>query len=354
MKTKDPTLAERNLGLDLARIVFMFLIVLRHGTFQSGATTNAAALKVNYLMGVAINDLTAIAVNGFVLISAFFLCQQTFRLNRLFRLWRSVLFYSLGVLAVAWAIGFPLTARSVLGGFLPVLTGTYWFISEYFLLVALAPFLNEVLTRLERRPFQALLGVLLTTHSLLPSLGVNTFSSGHGYTIGWFVVLYVTAAYMRRFGGEPAKMRSFVGYALATGVTFAWLGAKFVLKGRGIDLVAPDDYDFLPTFVASVCCVRFFAAIDVRPDVLRRLIVRFAPLTLGVYLVHDHLLKHALWRDLLGIDRWAASPSWALHVLGGVLSVYLVGSALEALRRFVFTRLERRHPERMPSMSATK
>lgn len=334
--------ATRNIGLDLARIVFMFLVVLRHGTFQSGATTQAAVLKVNYLCGVAINVLTAVAVNGFVLISAHFLCHQTFRPARLVRLWAGVLTYSLGVVGIAAAIGFPLTARQLLGAFLPVSLGTYWFISNYVALVLLAPFLNAALMRLERGSFRALLAILLVLYSVLPSAGVTTFSSGHGYSLGWFIVLYVTAAYLRRFASAPTKGRSLLAYAGATLVMFGWLGAKAVLKRHGVDLVAPDDYDFLPTFCASVFLFRFFAAVEVKSDWLRRLVLALAPLTLGVYLFHDHLLKHALWRDLLGIDRWAASPSWALHVLGGVLSVYLVGSALEALRRFVFTRLERR------------
>lgn len=327
---------QRHVGLDLARIVFMFLIVLRHGTFQSGATTQAAALKVNYLLGVAINDLTAVAVNGFVLISAYFLCQQTFRLNRLVRLWGSVLFYSLGVVAVAAAIGFPLTARDVLGAFLPVSLGTYWFISKYMLLVALAPFLNAVLMQLDPRPYRLLLGVLLVAYSVLPSLGIDTFSSGHGYSIGWFVVLYATAAYLRRFGGTSSWGRNAFGYLTATAVTFVWLGAKFVLKRRGIDLVAPDDYDFLPTFLASVFLFRFFAALDLRSPVLQRLIAVLAPLTLGVYLFHDHLLKHVIWHDLLGVNSFAESPLWVLHVLLRVCAVYAAGSALEFVRRKLF------------------
>ena len=324
--------ADRHVGLDLARIVFMFLIVLRHGTFQSGATTQATALKVNYLLGVAINDLTAVAVNGFVLISAYFLCRQTFRLNRLARLWGGVLFYSLGVVAVAAAIGFPLTPRDVLGGFLPVSLGTYWFISKYVLLVALAPFLNAVLMQLDPKPYRMLLGVLLVAYSVLPSLGIDTFSSGHGYSIGWFVVLYATAAYLRRFGGTVTAGRGFAGYLAFTAVTFAWLGAKFVLKRRGIDLVAPDDYDFLPTFLASVCLFRFFAALDIRVAVLRRSVAALAPLTVGVYLAHDHLLKHVLWRDLLAIDRLADSPLWIFGVLIRVFAVYAFGSVIEAFR----------------------
>ncbi|MCQ2390294.1 MAG: acyltransferase [Kiritimatiellae bacterium] len=332
----------RHQGLDLARIVFMFLIVLRHGAFQSGATTQGMALKVNYLLGVAINDLTAVAVNGFVLISSYFLCQQEFRSVRLVRLWASVLFYSLGVLMVAWVSGFPVTARMVVGSCLPIVTGTYWFISEYFLLVALSPVLNVALNQLSFRQYRALMVVLLLAYSVLPSLGLDTFSSGHGYSIGWFIVLYVTAVYLRRFRGSPAMGRSLAGYAVATMATFVWLGAKFVLKQRGVELVPPDCYDFLPTFLASVCLFRFFSAVDLRSRVICRLVGVLAPLTLGVYLFHDHVLKHALWRDLLGIDRFADSPLWALRVLGCVGVVYVAGSVVEAIRRWIFIKAERR------------
>ena len=342
MNVNGKTPERRNVGLDLARIVFMFLIVLRHGTFQSGATAQEAVLKANYLLGVAINDVTATAVNGFVLISAYFLCQQPFRFGRLVRLWIGIAFYSLVVLAVATVIGLPLTPRQVIGGFLPISMGTYWFMSKYFLLVALSPFLNRVLMTLESRSFLALLGVLLVAYSLLPSVGIDTFSTGHGYSIGWFVVLYATAAYLRRFGGEWTKLRSAAGYAVATAATFAWLGARFALKKQGVVLVAPDDYDFLPTYLASVFLFRFFAAVEVRPCALRRAVSWLAPLTLGVYLFHDNVLKHVLWRDVLGIDRLSGSPFWCLGVLSCVTAVYAAGILVEAVRKRAFSWLEGR------------
>ncbi len=199
MKTK-PARQPRNLSLDLLRICATFMIVLTHSIDHSGLYESLTAGTTIYYYEQFLLLLNKVSINAFVMISGYFLVSATFRLSKLVEMWVEVVFYALGIKLVLMATGcIPLSVTSLLSCFVPVITGRYWFVTIYFGLYLLFPFLNlflHTLTRQQHRNLLLLLGVLFCGMiSLHPSFaGMN---SGAGWGLAWFVVLYCFAAYFR-------------------------------------------------------------------------------------------------------------------------------------------------------------
>ena len=63
---------------------------------------------------------------------------------------------------------------------------------------------------------------------------------------------------------------------------------------------------------------------------------RLAPYTFGVYLLHEHELVRYQWMKWLHVDsvwgRWMFIP----HMIGSVLLVYAVGTAVDFARAWIF------------------
>ena len=92
-------------------------------------------------------------------------------------------------------------------------------------------------------------------------------------------------------------------------------------------------YNSLPVAAASVCLFLFFLTLEIKGRVSRALIGFFAPLTFGVYIIHEHRdLRDPLWNRLKPWES-ARLPKMFLLLIGTVLSLFIVCSLLEFLRR---------------------
>lgn len=334
----DQTKKEHNVrkyGIDLLRILMMFLIVLRHGSYQSGATSVPDIPLFNYLTGVAITGITGIAVNCFVLISGYFLCKQSFRIDRIIKLYVATLFYSICVAFLFSIYYHSFSLKSLIHAIFPLCTGFSWFVSYYIVLSIISPFMNRCLCRLTQKEFLGLLGILLFFFSLIPSFGLSTFSQPGGYTFTWFIVLYCAGAYLSFFGNIGSTKKNVICFLFSISVVFCFLGLRFVLKKKGIILEHPDNYDFLPTFFASFFCFRVFLSIKV-PVFLNACILKISPLMLGCYLFHDNSLKHALWKDLMGINKHVNDNWWFVHMIACIFAVFFAGCVFEQIRQVLF------------------
>ena len=136
---------KRNPNLDLLRIVSMLLIIWLHSIDHHSGVIEAAD-KAGGVIGLYIRVvfmLVQICVNCYVLISGYFLVKSTFRLQKLVALWIEVVFYSFTIKLIFMLTGYtPFSAVSLVSCLVPVFTGRYWFITIYFGLYLISPFLN--------------------------------------------------------------------------------------------------------------------------------------------------------------------------------------------------------------------
>ena len=91
----------RNVSLDILRILCMFLIVLGHAMIHGQVLDAVAANSPNYFLLHVLRAFLSVHVNCFVLISGYFLCTHEFRIRKFFFIMGT------GILLVAYTLSFP-------------------------------------------------------------------------------------------------------------------------------------------------------------------------------------------------------------------------------------------------------
>lgn len=335
---------KRNYGIDLLRIFSMFLIAIIHTIGHGGVE---AALVPGSMDAYVIQLLKAAcfcAVNCFAIITGFVMCNGAPRISKALQLWLQTAFYSVGITVLSFFLfSQNLGLKELLNAVLPVSRGQYWFITAYFGMYLLTPFLNMAVQNMERKTYKGLLIIFFVAFSLAPTaLSSGMFNLNGGYSTIWLCLMYLLGAYMKRFGLlEKAKSGSlFLCYGFCVGITFlskimlAWAGSAVLGRPLPQDML----YQYVsPTVVlAAVFLVLAFAKLPIK-GWMQKSILYFAPAALGVYLIHDNnIVREQLWKGVGQRIVEQNLPLMVLAILGLALAIVLVCLLIDRLRIYLF------------------
>ena len=329
---------ERAAGPELLRIGCMMMILTSHFFVHGKVLGSLRPTDVNFHIGWFVEACCYVMVNCFVLITGYYQSASRFKLKKLLLLWGQIDFTSAAVYLILCAFKKTVfTPAGLLTAFAAVTGQRYWFATAYVILYALTPLLNRAMRDLGRREHlvacAALWGLFVAGRNLVYWLDFANLHGGYSYMS--FIVLYVTAAYLRKY---PPKKRRWLGwYFLLSAVTALSRILMTVLYYRyrfGSEyLKVFMQYNSLPVVAASVCLFLFFLDLKIDGRVPRALIGFFAPLTFGVYLIHEHReLREVYWNRLKPWES-ARSPKTWLLLPAVTLSLFLLCSLAEYIRR---------------------
>lgn len=220
--------AERNSGFELLRILCIFGIIYMHSFGDMLGDVEGIGL----VTAVFENALFNTGVSCFVLISGYF--SVKFDAGRLMKLDMTVFFYSILGTAVALLYGDSLSISDWIQTFFPVIGKRYWFISCYFCMVILSPFLNRIPENLEKSEFQRLLVTCLFIFSIVPSVFfmVDNIMSDAGKGLANMILLYLTGRYIRFYVNEHYGRKKLLRTVLVgVFLTFALNMSLSVIRG---------------------------------------------------------------------------------------------------------------------------
>lgn len=335
---------QRNANMDLLRIVSMLLIILLHSIDHSGVLEASETAPIAAQLWVRFTYmLTQVCVNCYVLISGYFLVTSKFRLQKLVALWMEVVIYSLTVRIVFILTGYrSFSLSSILSCFVPVFTGRYWFITIYFGLYLIFPFLNIAIKAMNRFQHTLLNVILFVLFSVMVSVhpsfaGMN---SGDGWGLAWFVVLYFAAAWFRLYYDKTSKWLPTLIYivgSLAIACSFVFVGSKvpFVKSVLG-NLYR---YDSIAAYVFSLCVLAIFINIKINTSI-NRVITFIAPAILGVYLIHAHADFSPWSWEFFNLPQYISKPVFPLIQIGIVIGIFVFCACIDLLRKYTIGRFE--------------
>lgn len=361
----------RQLNYEVLRILAMLMIVCLHYLSKGGFLGVPAREHIS-MSGYAawlIEAFCLVAVNVYVLISGYFGGGSETKdvLKRPFTIWKQVFFYSvaIGIIAAVTGIyqsdthqmfagayaGMPrLDMYQIFTYIFPIVTEHYWFATSYIILCLFMPFLDKGANALDQKSFAKLLGGFLLIFSVAKTvIPMQLAWDKYGYDAFWFVTLYLTGAYIRRFGVAALCSRAraaalYVGCALLTFASFLIIRKVFFAIGS---LEAFVNYAY--TYNHVLCylgAVGLFMAFQEnankssneaarRLERFRRPIVLVSGATFGVYLIHEHINIRYLWLQWFDCAAWvdAPLPSFLGHMILTVFTVFVVCTLIEIARK---------------------
>lgn len=335
---------KRMANLELLRCVAMMMVIVLH---YQGKSAILASLTGESLgdVGTAAWLLEAfciVAVNVYMLISGYFLCTTSFKLSRLLQLLIQVWLYSVvfGVLGAATGIisETPVDIHYFLTLIFPVSMKHYWFLTAYVFLYLLLPFVGAAVRRMSKPQMQITVAFLLITFCVLKSiLPVRLEMDEKGYDCLWYLCVFVTAAYIRRFGVSFLKKRGRAVSLYVVCCLLAFAGTMalhfFYVRtgslGRMTSMCM--EYNHILPFLAAVGLFGAFAKTEINGKIAGVINV-VAPYTLGVYLMHENLGLRYTWQNWFGADRISNVGELLLWTLLAVLGVFVSGILVDMMR----------------------
>ena len=328
---------QRNSTFELCRILSMFMIVGCHFATHGGFSFDKNAISIPRLWWYFLEMGGNFGVDVFIMISGYFMINNTnlsINKKRIFKIYGQVFFYSITILLFGIAIGITnISIIQILKTIFPITTGSWWFITAYFILFLLHPYLNRLLISLNKRQYQRLLLLLLIIWSIIPTL--TTFSLYSNELIE-FILFYAIAGYIRLFGID-SKLKSkhfFWLWLFAVLVTFS-SSVFLMMLGKKIAVFSDHTLHFydrksLPTLFRAVFFFMIFERMNVKNC---KIINTISSATFGVYLIHDsYIIRPWLWKTLFANSQYQESITLIPYSLIVIVIVYLVCTIIDLVR----------------------
>ena len=145
-------MTQRSSNVDLFRIIAAVLVVLLHVLGQGGILENTSPSGAKHWAAWFFEISAYCAVNCFALISGYLMVGKSIKLRNIVKLWFQVLFYSLLITVLFFAfVPESRSIKSLVFSVLPVLSKQWWYVSAYFALFFLIPFLNKAIENISQQ-----------------------------------------------------------------------------------------------------------------------------------------------------------------------------------------------------------
>ena len=347
----DPQVAapakERNMGIELFRIVAMCLVLMLHVLGRGGVMGVTSKFSPQYITAHALEAIAYCCVDCYAIITGFTNVKSRFRYRRIVLLWLEVFtitvsstliakfFFHVDVTPDEWKIALmPLTRREL------------WYFNAYFILFFFIPILNKGVQALERWQLRTTILTLLAAIMILTRLGNRDIF--YVSSAMWLMVLYLIGAYFRLYG-FPKFAKWYVTlptFFLCAGIA---LGQKLIAQKMISDgtLVKEDwlykNESFLISYISpcmvlmAVCLLIFFGNLKIRFKVSKVIISNLGKATFGVFALHVATMvwNHYFKGRFAEVGKYPA-PKMLLFVILITLGLFLVFSAYSLARIYLF------------------
>ena len=344
-------LKERNHGIDLLKILSMFMVVIihifGHGEILYNTPTGSATYWTAWFLEVCV----FCCVNCFALTTGYLMVGRPFKYRKIIPLWVTVFFYNL-VLFGAGILFFPSSVNIDQIFYLtPAISKEYWYFTAYFILFFFIPFLNKLIEALTKKEFYILLltGFLLLSGIHIASvLKADAANLNKGYSAWWMMYLYLLGAGVKKYGlfTKMSAGMALLGYIASVSITFLTSFSATYLRNNNvpfftyvIKIYGTDRFiEYIsPTVLASAVFLMIFCLKLKIPKCFNGILAFLSPLVFQVYLIHEHPVIRSNF--VTGKFSYLASRSpigLALGVLVSAACIFIICIAIDSVRFYLF------------------
>lgn len=353
---------ERDSGIELLRIVAIFMVIgvhlLDYGKYYATAMNVDGIVQSSALI---FRIFVRSAVNIFLIISGFFMVRAEFNLKksykRILRVYLSIFFYSVVLSIIALCIGNE--GRLALGidktdlfitlkMLFPISSQTWYFLTDYILVMLLVPFVNLALNSISKKQYQVLLGILGFIMSIWLFAGsidvLRPFANGYGYdgisagkNVFSFIFMYIIGGYISlhvKSDNKPKLRYLFIAMTALAANYFIYTRFNEALGNKYEPLIYANPF----IIMVAIFIFMFFKDLHFKSKIINTL----GGTTLGVYAISEFWLVRAwLWNiiDFSKVDCTNIFKNIAM-IFVGILAVFFSCAVIELFRAKLFDKIE--------------
>lgn len=334
------TKSNRNLNIEILRIIAMFLIIMGHSIGHTYLLESIPQNSINYYLVSLLQIISYPATNIYVMISGYLLCEKQFKVKRIFTIWCQVFFYSIVLMLAVGIIDRGLfSITSFIKVLMPISGNQYWFARVYIGLYLLMPFINKFILSLNKKNYQAFLLVCFILFSLWRSFipFAKTLNGEGGNSIIWFVVLYCFGAYLKLYGfSEKLTIKKQLIYvsglllfSFSSRLAITWISNLIGMNGAGSSLFT--EFTSFPMLLTAWIIINFVVKSSKNLGGYSRYILWFSNSTFSVYLIHENqYVKKNLW-NFIDMPEKAESQAIVLVIIVVTLGIFVICTILDKI-----------------------
>ena len=344
---------KRNYGIDLLRIFSMINVIILH--INSYSHLLIMNNKNPKFKSVWLSEIMSHwAVDGFGIISGIVGYKKS-KFSNLFYLWIQTFFYST-VFSLYLYIKNNNTKWNLFLSFFPLLIKRHWYVNAYFYMYQFLPFINYGINNINKNYFRNLIIFFLLINSIYDMIGyiiIKTNSNFHflnsGYSAMWLAILYIIGGYLGKYIFSNKKIiTSFyfifwiIIYLFSSFFTFAIF---FILLKKKSKIPCKLLINYLsPTIVLeSISLIFIFSRLNIKNNIIKKIIVFFTPLTFNTTLIHIRLFTDNNFHHTKKLLSWIKefkSNFIFFKIYGMAILIYIGCSLIDYLRLILFRLLK--------------
>jgi len=322
---------KRNSNFELLRIFCMIFIVFGH-LFGQGIGLDNLSVP-NSIFAHSVGSFSRIAVNLFVMISAWFMMEKEFKAERVLKIYAQTWSYSVGLTFLSCLCGGgKISKGAIINMLFPFLRLSVWYVSVHISLMLISPFLNCV-KRWNIKQLRSLVLILLMLTSVMSTL--KGLQENYLSWFMWFIFVYLFVIYLKQFALEqlrPIKSIVFLfgglfGYSVV--VCMKIFAYRTNLQIYNILAQWLSDPKSLIDFFISGFLFIFFARINMG---FNKTINFIASSAFSVYVFHQiPAFYTVLWNSILKVSIWRNDMLMPIYAILTVIIVYALGIVLNLI-----------------------
>jgi len=328
----------RNYGVDILKMLSMFMVVILHTLGNGGVLNSTEKNSLNFGVAYFMETAAYCAVNVFAMISGYLIVNSKCSYLKIIPLWLTVFFYSI-IISILFKF-VPYIKREITinefirCSFFPAVNKNYWYFTSYFGLYFFIPYINKALHAISKQEHKKLVITIIVLYAALPLVHmyrVDVFETKRGYSPLWLGALYVIGAYFKLYPVKVSKIVSFLMYIVS--VIIAWSS----IYTERINFL---NYDTFFIISSGISLLLFFTQVNVTNKILQKLIVLGSSVSFSVYLMHEHPYCHQFLSKKF--VKFAQDPFYmlVLKVLATAAAIYLSSSIIDLFRYYLFKYLK--------------
>ena len=341
----------RNFGIDIGRILAIFFIINHHIIYHGGLLFKTKALSFDNNFLIFFNTIFCSGVNMFGMISGF-VGFRSHKFSNLIYLLFQTFIYNYGI-AFFFKKTRPKIVKDLNNYLYPLFISDYWYFNAYFTMYFFLPLLNLGINNMKKREmgiFNLSLFLLFSCFNQIRHYS-NRFTKDifffmNGFSYMWLIILYFYGSYFGRFKNDfhPHKKYVVLFVNLIKLFFIAFIRSFLIIyknlyQKKGIQMIV--EYTSPSSVIISIYLITILSKPEINNKISQKTISFLAPLTYGVYLIHNHkLVRNYVIKNRYSWILKSNSVILIIMVMFQSLKIFFYCSFIDYIRLLFFKMLK--------------